>query len=281
MNIDDYRAMKAELEKEGADVDAQTEPSANEDTTSVQTQDEQVPESHQEEVNGDENNQVQQPSQETLDEENQEEQKIEIDGVEYTLDEIKNGYMRQSDYTKKTQELRAMERQTQEAMQFVETIRANPKLAKELSKEFELPTLDPDKAKLQDIENRYYDLLIEKEISELQKQYGDFNIQEVLTVARDNNLSDLDTAYHVVQSRTQSKKPPVDVDKLKEQLRDEIMKEVKSHQESNVDTSSVIQSGGGTEMVKDNRPTLSAQEMKVAQGMGLSPSEYAKWRDSK
>jgi len=65
------------------------------------------------------------------------------------------------------------------------------------------------------------------------------------------------------------------VEKLKEELRKEILKEI----ESNVETSSIITPNGGGVVEAPDTPTLSQSEIKVATSMGMTPAEYAAWRD--
>ena len=150
-----------------------------------------------------------------------------------------------------------------------------------MGKSFDLPNLDPRNAEYTEMENKYYDLVIERDIDKLTSKYGDFDVKEVLQIARDNNINDLDTAYHVSVSRKGGSKEALDIDALKEQIRQEILNDVKIDRDANTDTSTIIGQGGGTKQVKSDAPTLTGQEAKVAQGMGLSPKEYSAWRDAK
>lgn len=251
MNIDDYRAMKAEQE---------------------QQKNNPVPEQKEEiEI---------EPVIETKQEEVQEvvaPETIEIDGQVLTIDEIKNGYMRQSDYTKKTQELKRKEELAQEAIKFAEEINNNPSVRDALSENYTIPEVNSEKMRNQELEQKYYDLLIEKEITELRSKYGDFNVEEVLITASENNLNDLDTAYHIVQSRKGGGANTSSIDEIKEQLRKELMQELQSQ----ADTTTTINSSGGVAPIQDNAPKISAQESKVAKLMGLSEKEYTQWRDNR
>lgn len=268
MNIDDYRALKAEMEKESTEPEV-TEEVQPEATPPVVDETKNTPE---------------EPSNEDLKEEDKpKSETIEIDGQELTIDELKSGYLRQSDYTRKTQEIQREKKAVEEAMQFMEKVQSNPQVAEQLSQQLGMPNLDPNQARYQELENRYYDLLIESQIRDLKSKYGDFDVQAVLETARDSNINDLDTAYHVVQSRKGISEPhdEPDMDQIKEELRKELMKEIRSEMETNVDTSTVITQGGGQAPVRDTGPQLSAVEANVARNMGLTPEEYAKWRDAK
>jgi hypothetical protein len=290
MNIDEYRAMKAQMEQdkqnpnpEGVASNAQTEPTTNGSVSETKEEGKQVPTPSEQTDKSNQDKQTQEPSKEVVGEQTKP-VTVEIDGKEVSLDELKSGYLRQSDYTKKTQEAKRKEQQAEEALKLIEQLQQNPQIAKQLSSQFELPNLDPVQRQYSELENKYYDLLIEKEITTLQSKYGEFDVQEVLETARDNNINDLDTAYHVVQSRKgggQKKEETVDIEAIKQQLRDEILNEVKSQQESNVDTSTIIQSGGDSAPVRETTPQLSQQELKVAKMMGMNNEEYAKWRNVK
>lgn len=281
MNIDEYRALKTQMEEnpEGNVENAQTQLTSNGQTVETKPEESQVPSDSQEETKPTENSAPTDAPKEEVVEDNKP-QTIEIDGKEIPIDELKSGYLRQSDYTRKTQEIKRKEQQAEEALKLIEQLQANPQIAQQLSQAFEIPNLDPAQAKYTDLENRYYDLLIEKEISELTTKYGDFDVREVLEFARDKNLSDLDTAYHVVQSRKGGGAKSFDVETLKEQLREELMSELKSQQET-VDTNTIIQTSGDSAPVRDTRPQLSQQEFKVAKMMGMNAEEYAKWRNVK
>src|SRR5690606_2858418 len=96
-------------------------------------------------------------------------------------------------------------------------------------------------------------------------------------------IENLDTAFHIMKSRKGggATTPTLNVDEIKAQLREELMKELTSQQEANVDTSTIIQTGGDVSPVRDTSPALTPQEQKVARMMGSKADEYAKWRDVK
>jgi hypothetical protein len=281
MNIEEYRAMKAQIEeeqqnsteKEQADVQTQqTATDTAQSTTQTETQGESTqPTGGAETEAPSSSSQTEQPKEITL------------DGETYKVEDVKrwkDGHMMQSDYTKKTQELAKEKREVQQALQFMQQLQANPDMAKQLSQELNMPQLDPEKSKVLELENKYHDLLLEKEINELTAKYEDFNPQEVLQLAFDKKLNNLEDAYLLSRSKRgtsqETKGQEVDVDSIKEQIRQELLKELQSEK----DTSSIIQSGGEP-VVKDDSPKLSTSEVKVAKAMGMSPKEYAKWRNKK
>src|SRR5690606_31041659 len=125
---------------------------------------------------------------------------VEIDGKEITLDELKNGYLRQSDYTKKTQEARRKEQQAEQALQLLEQLKSNPQLSQQLSEQLGFEMLDPKVAQYKELENRYYDLYIQNELRTLRDKYGDFEEGEVLEIAMNEKIENLDTAFHIMKS---------------------------------------------------------------------------------
>lgn len=280
MNIMEYRALKAEMEQQQsasqggqADAQAQQTPTPSNEggvQTETQTKPTPAPEGEQAPTQTESN-----PNQDATP---QLPEFIEIDGQKVPLEELKNGYLRQSDYTRKTQELAEIRRKLQYAEQLYNAVYQNPEVAQQVAQQFNLPYLDPNQAQVLELQNKYYDLLIEKEVSELKSKYGDFDVYNVLQFAYDRQISNLEDAYHLYNSYygiNKSGGETVDIESLKEQIRQEILQEL----QSNVDTTSIIQSRGDSQTVQVNTPTLSEAEFKVAQALNMSPEEYVKWRD--
>lgn len=276
--------MKAQ-EKEQAN--AQTQPSANGDISTEQTKVETPPSVPTESGKPEQDSQTQVQSEQTLEVDNPSNTiptEIEIDGQKVSLDELKNGYMRQSDYTKKTQEASKKAREAEQALQLFKQLENNPQLAQQLAQQLQLPVLDPNQRQLMELQNENVELMIRNELRDLKDKYGDFNEVELLNIAHSEQIRNLDTAYQVMTARKgggETKPQEVDVNSLREQLKQELMQELQKSQESQVDTSTIIQSGGDVAPVRDTSPQLSQQEVKVAKMMGMNPEEYAKWRDIK
>lgn len=252
MNIEQYRAIKAqeEAEKTQPQVEQPTEPEVQEP------------------------DKVDEPEVETK----EEEQFVEIDGEKLTIDELKNGYLRQSDYTKKTQEVAKNRKENEEALNLYNTLKQNPNIVQQLQQNIEVPKqLDPTQAKIYELEQKMYDMVLEKEIDSLQKKYKDFEVREVLELASEKEMSNLEDAYLLLKSTKTitSNGNGIDVEAMKESLRSEILEELKSKD----NTKSIITPNGGqVPEVKEVHYTQS--EMKVAQSMGMDIKEYIKWRDA-
>ncbi len=259
MNIDQYRAMKAKMEAQANEPKIEEKPVEQQ---KVETKQEQKEEQKTEvkEVIPD---------------------KIIVEGIgEVSLDELKRGYLRTQDYTKKTQELAKQRKEAEQALQLYEGVRKNPELASEIAKQVQMSELDPYSAKIIELENKLYDMMLQNEIKELQNKYQDFEIREVLEVARDKNITNLEDAYLLIKSRKGSNQNNIDVNSLKEQIRQELLKELSEETEA---TKTIISSENNDVIVQDNTPKISEAEKRVAINMFKKEKdpigEYIKWRD--
>lgn len=273
MNIDEYRAMKAQMDKESKE-DVGAKP--KEDVT---TKPEPVV------AKPSEPKPVDAPKEDVKPTEPKEEPKvpefIEINGEKVSIDELRNGYLRQSDYTKKTQQLKRKEQQLQDAIKFINELQKHPQVAQTLAQQFNIPTIDPKEVQMMELQDRYFELLITTELDKLHKKYGDFNDAELLDLAREKGIDDLEVAYHMLTSKgggaTKKSETP-NIEDLKKQLREELLEELKREQMAQVDTGSIVGTGGSAP--KSAEPVLSQLEIQVARNMGMTPQEYAKWRDA-
>lgn len=274
MNIDDYRAMVAE--------EAKAEESKKDQTDVKDEEAVKEPEVKEEDTKPKDDETNTKPK----DDETPTPEKINIEGIgEVTLDDIKEwhkGNLRQSDYTKKTQELSNQKKENEKAVQLYNYLQANPKVAQSMlqtegANKDELNVVDPNDAKYTKLEQKVYDLMLQLEVKELSSKYDDFDAKEVLDVAYSKNINNLEDAYLLVKSQKPApKQESVDVEKLKKELREEMKKEL----EANQDTSTIISSNDGKPPSQDDEPKLSDAEKKVARMQGLSEKDYVKWRDT-
>ena len=198
---------------------------------------------------------------------------IEIDGIgKVEINELKNGYLRQSDYTKKTQEVSKLRKEAEEAMKIAEFVKSNPQLAQSIGVE----PVNPFMNKISELEEQLYDMKLEKEIETLTNKYSDFEVLEVLQVAHDKGLTNLEDAYKIVKSNKPVIQPSVNIDEIREQIKNELLKEFGVDENTKIKT--VISSGANAQ-ITNNAPSISEAEAKVARFMKLTPEEYIKWRD--
>lgn len=260
MNIDEYRAMKAKEEQqpEGVIVDAQVEQSA--DVTHGTPQEETA------QTSGTPTEPIAQTEAQT----------IEINGEYVPVDELKNGYLRQSDYTKKTQELAQQRKEFEIAKQYYDALQSDPQKAEQFAHENNLPIITKKDLEYEQMKQQYETMLVKQEIDLMKAKYTDFDEQAVLQLASEKPFDNLEDAY-LFNKAKQGIAQPVDINSIKEQIRQEILTEIQSSQ----GTSSIIGVQGASRPIVDDTPTLTNAELKVAQGLGMSPKEYAKWRDAK
>lgn len=262
MNIEQYRALKAQesAPTPTPTVTQQTEPTPTLTQTPAQTETKPI-----------ETKPVEETKPALPD-------KINIEGVgEVTLDELQKGYLRQADYTRKTQEVSRKSKEVEEAVKVYEQLKTNPQLTQQVFQGQAPKSLDPVQSKVVELENKIYDMMLEREIETLQGKYDDFEIKEVLEIAQAKNILNLEDAYLLSKSQKQSTQKPQDLEEVKKQLRQELLKELEQERKA---TQTIISSSDGVAVVQDNSPKLSEAERKVAGMMKMSDAEYAKWRDA-
>jgi hypothetical protein len=245
MNIDEYRAM-VEAEKNAPPQEPVTEPEVEQESVPTDEPKSTEPESNVP-------------------------QTFDVNGQQVTLEELQRGYLRQSDYTKKTQEISRQQRELERLQQLKEQVEAHPELAQQVG-------YDPQATYQQELEASYYDLLVQQEVNELSTRYADFDAQSVLEFASENEMDNLEHAYLLhkqlvpsqpkIDAYTKPADPVVDVEALKAQLRAELQAEM--------NTSTII-SGGGTPPTPPKEIQLSAHEQKIARAFKLTPEQYKRW----
>jgi phage I-like protein len=270
MNLDQYRAMKAQEQEDTT----QTEVQPNAQTEQVPTEPVQpgVQETPQNEPTppstGTETPAQNEPSADPTP------QFFEINGEQVSLEELQKGYLRQSDYTRKTQEVSRKQREIQQAQALFEQLNQNPEVAQQIG-------YNPQEASYQALQDELADLRLQQEITTLSTKYPDFNADAVIDFAVARNLPNLEDAYLLNKQYSQFTQPPatpvvpqqqpqaIDVEALKAQLRAELQAEM--------NTSTII-NGSGTAPTTQADVVLTDAERRVARGMGMSDAEYAKWR---
>jgi len=209
---------------------------------------------------------------------------IYLEGIgEITIDELRRGYLRNKDYTQKTQEVSRQRKEAEEAIEFVKQIRENPEVLQRIVNGQKPQQIDPLIQKILELEATIYDMKVEREIESLQQKYDDFDVREVLEIAHDKKILNLEDAYLLLKSM---KKPAsetnLNIDELKQQIRKEVLKELEAEAET---TRTIITPGNDGAVYEDNTPKLTEQEMKVARHMFRNSkdpyAEYAKWKNMK
>jgi hypothetical protein len=268
MNLDQYRAMKAQEQEDTTSQQSEVQPNAQTEqvpTTTVQPGVQTTPEieSAQPETG------TEAPAQTELSA--NEPQFFEINGEQVSLEELQKGYLRQSDYTRKTQEVSRKQREIDQARALFEQLNQNPEVAQQIG-------YNPEQQRVQTMEEELADLRLQQEINTLSTKYADFDAEEAIEFAISRNLQNLEDAYLLnknyqasapVPTQQVANTPQIDVETLKAQIRAELQAEL--------NTSTII-SGSGSAPVSTPEVTLSEAEKRVARAMGMSEADYAKWR---
>lgn len=163
---------------------------------------------------------------------------FEVEGSQITLDEARNGYLRQSDYTKKTQELAEMRQRLADAEAITEALRSDPaSTLKALSDAFGVGMdiqesdpfmeLDPDEQRIVILEQKIAaqeqaatQAAIEAELNSMRGQYGDFDESALFAHAIKGGFPNLRAAYADMNFNSlQARLAEVEAKKAEEQKR--------------------------------------------------------------
>lgn len=138
------------------------------------------------------------------------------DGSEVSLDELERGYLRQSDYTRKTQDLSKQRDELAQAEQLLRALESDPKATLDalqrhlLVDEPDLDEIDPVEAELREhrefIEQQRALAMqheVEAELAGLAEQYGEFDWSAVLEFAVTKEIPDLEAAYLLWNKQTE------------------------------------------------------------------------------
>lgn len=248
MNIEEYRAMKAEQEQQASEPE-NTQTEQTEVAPPVETVAEPVVE--EEQVS-----------------------KIKLGDEEYEpsqIEEFKKGYLRQEELTRERLELEQQRRELEDAVKLLEKVRENPELAQQF--EQDIPTINPQVAEIERMRMELNTFKVEKEISDMKAKYPDFDADAVAQVVQEKGIYDLETAYQL--SKASKPQETVDINALREQIKAEVMKEIEISSVPN----SLVTSNGGSSAPSTPTVQISDAEIRIAKNMKLTPEEYVVWRD--
>lgn len=198
---------------------------------------------------------------------------VKVDGEEQqvSLEELQNGYQRQADYTRKTQEIAAEKERLQQAEAIVSALEADPKatleaLAQTLDVSVDLGSdnfeddeyLDPTEKKLRLLEAKVEQQeaverqrSVEREVLNLQEQYGEFDRRELLNHAVKHKIANLDAAYAHWQFN--------DVKSTADKLQEE-----RNITDSKRSAAAVVTTGGSTQAGTQTQAPKSANSIREA-----------------
>lgn len=205
-----------------------------------------------------------------------------VDGIgEVTAEQIKewkNGNLRQSDYTKKTQELARERAEHKDALELYNYLRSNPHIVQALKSADNNPSSVVG-SKAPTVENEmlrqlaYNQKAMETDfkISALRQKYGEFDEIALFNKAAEMRTDDLESVYKII---TYDNKP-MDEAAIIAKAKAELLAEL----QANKNSVSTIVDTRQTQPV-EQKVNLTAEEKRVAAGMGMSESEYIKWMNN-
>ena len=192
-------------------------------------------------------------------------------------DEIKALY--EEKFGKKEENVNnTIDEQTQSALELYQYLENNPHLVqamREVDVEGykQLNNFVPDEItkKITELESYIEEQRYNEYVKGLKSKYNDFDEDKVLEYAEKHDVLDLEVAYKALKSETIK---DVDVDAIRKQIREEILAELK---QNSLNTQSIV-GGANQKPIVSEEVTLSSREQRIAKAMGITPSEYAKWR---
>lgn len=109
-------------------------------------------------------------------------------------------------------------------------------------------------------------------VSELKNKYSDFDEDKVLEYAEKHDVLNLEVAYKAMKA--DNVKEP-NIEELRKQIKEELLNELK---QNSLETQSIVGGMSQKPIKQDDTVNLSSRESRIAKAMGMTPSEYAKWR---
>lgn len=205
---------------------------------------------------------------------------LEIEGIgKVTPEQImewRSGNLRQSDYTKKTQELARQREQMHEALELFEHLKKNPQLIEAIAENGDaytgnvVRTATPEHEAIQQIMYNQKSLEVDLKLNDLRGRYGDFDETQLFERATALGTEDLETVLKSMKYETVA---GIDEDAIIERAKKQLMAELEAKKSS---VATVVSSKSGP--VTKNKITLTKEEQRIADGMGISYKDYVKWR---
>ena len=201
---------------------------------------------------------------------------FEIDGIGKVtakdIQEWRQGSLRQSDYTKKTQEVARQKEELKEAVEVYNYLKQNPQLVEHLKqadgvKADVIDMANPNTAMIKDLAYKQKAMETDLKLAELKSKYGNIDEIAILQKATELRTEDLEFVHKALRFDSTSGNDAVA--KAKAELQAELEQNRKM-------TGTTISTRQG-QSVQQNTVSLSDDEKRVASGMGMSEAEYAKW----
>lgn len=169
--------------------------------------------------------------------------------------------------------------ETQSALDLYKYLEQNPHLVQamrnvDVEGYKELNNFVPDELtkKVKEMEEFIEEQRYNSYVSGLKNKYSDFDEDKVLEYAEKHDVLNLEVAYKAMKA--DSVKEP-NVEELRKQIKEELLNELK---QNSLETQSIVGGVSQKPIKQDDNVNLSSRESRIAKAMGMTPSEYAKWR---
>lgn len=197
-----------------------------------------------------------------------------IDGEKFTLEqlrEFKQGHMRQSDYTKKTQEVSNFRKENQEAIELYNFIRDNPEMARKLaefSQEEGAQSPGVTDPTIQNMQTELFSMKLQTQLTNITAKDSMVNDIDLLTICAERGC-DADEAYTIWRGQN--------FDKIMEKKMAEKSAKLTEDIKKNGIVTKTLASGGKITNT-DATTQLSQAELDYCAKADIEPAEYLKWK---
>ena len=172
-----------------------------------------------------------------------------------------------------------VDEQTQSALELYKYLEQNPHLVQAMRnvdvEGFEkLNNYVPDELtkKVKELEEYIEEQRYNNYVSGLKNKYSDFDEDKVLEYAEKHDVLDLEVAYKAMKADN-IKEP--NIEELRKQIKEELLNELK---QNSLETQSIVGGLSQKPIKQEESVRLTSREERIAKAMGISPTEYAKWR---
>ena len=212
----------------------------------------------------------------------EEKQTFTVGDKEVTLEELQKGYLRQSDYTKKTTDIAKAREEHKQALEAYKLIESDPKLREALKNaggaDGVLKATDASGKRIRELEMKIANMELDAQLKSLAAKYPDFDEVAVINEAAKRKETDLEFIYKAIRKDDKGELP-VDIDALKAELLKELKTELGT---GDIVPPTLMDGKAPSKPIEQPKgPTMSKLEHRIAQGMGMTDEAYIKYRDAK
>lgn len=207
-------------------------------------------------------------------------EKINVPGLgEFTADEIKEwrqGNLRQSDYTRKTQELARQRDKLKNAEELFNYVNANPHLIEAMKKaeRGDTPVVrnaSPEAQMIQELAYNQKALEVDLKLNALKEKYGDIDEVALFNKAAELKTEDLEFVWKGLMAENNV----VDMDSIMEKVKADLKAELEAGKTA---VSTTVGTSQQTQPMA-TQISLTEDQKRVAAGMGMTEAEYIKWME--